>query len=83
MEKYQQIVVKDKRSDINIPFVKQANQIIAKTVMRKDNFQTSNPTLTYELAPHGYPDQEWMDNHEKEMKKLRTQLDKQQKDTYK
>ena len=83
LEKYQQIVVKDKRSDINIPFVKQANQIIAKTVMRKDNFQTSNPTLTFELAPHGYPDQEWMDNHEKEMKKLRTQLDKQQKDTYK
>jgi hypothetical protein len=36
-----------------------------------------------ELAPHGYPDQEWMDNHEKEMKKLRKQLDKQQKDTYK
>jgi GNAT superfamily N-acetyltransferase len=82
LEKYQQIVVKDKRTDINIPFVKQANQIIAKTVMRKDNFQTSNPTLTFELAPHGYPDQEWMDNHEKEMKKLRTQLDKQQKKVY-
>jgi GNAT superfamily N-acetyltransferase len=164
LEKYQQIVVKDKRTDINIPFVKQANQIIAKTVMRKDNFQTSNPVLSFEsggncdkplpnetedqfrtrcfgynpltppptgmirgenkekfdrvkyyekyyrnltpsdfniilednninieitqnkkiseIAPHGYPDQKWMDNHEKEMKKLRTQLDKQQKKVY-
>jgi hypothetical protein len=36
-----------------------------------------------ELAPHGYPDQEWMDNHEKKMKKLRKQLDTQQKETYK
>jgi hypothetical protein len=35
-----------------------------------------------ELAPWGYPDQEWMDNHEKEMKKLRKQLDKQQKEVY-
>jgi len=75
LEKYQQIVVKDKRSDINIPFVKQANQIIAKTVMRKDDFKTSNPVLSFEVAPHGYPDQEWMDNHEKKMKKLRKQLD--------
>jgi Asp-tRNA(Asn)/Glu-tRNA(Gln) amidotransferase C subunit len=45
LDKYNQIVVKDKRNDINIPFVKQANQIIAKTVMRKDDFKTSNPTL--------------------------------------
>ena len=50
LEKYQQIVVKDKRYDINIPFVKQANQIIAKTVMRKDDFKTSNPTLSVEIA---------------------------------
>jgi len=35
-----------------------------------------------ELAPHGYPDQEWMDNHEKKIKKLRKQLDKQQKELY-
>jgi hypothetical protein len=125
LEKYRQIVVKDKRYDINIPFVKTANQIIAKTVMRKDDFKTSSPTFAFEsggscekplpnesqdqyrtrcfgynpltpppsgmvqgetideLAPHGYPDQEWMDNHEKEMKKLRKQLDKQQKETYK
>jgi hypothetical protein len=87
LEKYKQIVVKDKRYDINIPFVKTANQIIAKTVMRKDDFKTSSPTFAFEtieeLAPHGYPDQEWMDNHEKKMKSLRKQLDKQQKETYK
>lgn len=50
LEKYEQIVVKDKRNNINIPFVKTANQIIAKTVMRKDNFQSSNPTLAFEIA---------------------------------
>jgi hypothetical protein len=38
LEKYKEIVVRDKRYDINIPFVKQANQAIAKTVMRKDDF---------------------------------------------
>lgn len=48
LEKYEQIVVKDKRSNINIPFLKQANQIIAKTIMRKQNFQTSNQTLQFE-----------------------------------
>ena len=50
LEKYNQIVVRDKRHDINIPFVKQANHIIAKTVMRKDDFKTSNQTLTIEIA---------------------------------
>jgi GNAT superfamily N-acetyltransferase len=48
LEKYKQIVVKDKRYDINIPFVKTANQIIAKTVMRKDDFKTSSPTFAFE-----------------------------------
>ena len=48
LQNYQQIVVTDKRHDINIPFVKQANKIIAKTVMRKKNFQTSNPKLAFE-----------------------------------
>ena len=47
-----------------------------------DKFKKINSKID-ELAPHGYPDQEWMDNHEKEMKKLRKQLDKQQKETYK
>ena len=49
LEKYKQIVVTDKRNSINIPFVKQANQIIAKTVMRKDDFKTSNPKLAFEM----------------------------------
>jgi hypothetical protein len=43
-----------------------------------DKFKKINSKID-ELAPHGYPDQEWMDNHEREMKKLRKQLDKQQK----
>jgi cytidyltransferase-like protein len=53
LEKYEQIVVKDKRSNINIPFLKQANQIIAKTIMRKSNFKTSNPTLAFEQLAKG------------------------------
>ena len=48
LDKFHQIVVKDKRNDINIPFVKQSNHIIAKTVMRKDDFKSSNQTLTIE-----------------------------------
>ena len=48
LEKYKEIVVRDKRYDINIPFVKQANQAIAKTVMRKDDFKSSDPILSFE-----------------------------------
>lgn len=48
LEKYKEIVVRDKRYDINIPFVKQSNQIIAKTVMRKDDFKSSDPILSFE-----------------------------------
>ena len=48
LDKYNQIVVKDERSDINIPFVKMANKVIAKTVMRKGDFQTSSPTIVNE-----------------------------------
>ena len=36
-----------------------------------------------EIAPHGYPDQEWVDNHDKELKKLRTTMDTQHKEFYK
>ena len=36
-----------------------------------------------EIAPHGYPDQEWMDKHDKELKKLRTTMDTQHKEFYK
>jgi hypothetical protein len=48
LDKYNQIVVKDTRSDINIPFVKMANKVIAKTVMRKGEFQTSSHTIVNE-----------------------------------
>ncbi len=48
LTKYQQIVAKDSRTNINIPFMLQANKIIAKTVMRKDNFMSSNPTYQFE-----------------------------------
>ena len=36
-----------------------------------------------EIAPHGYPDQEWVDNHDKKLKKLRTTMDTQHKEFYK
>ena len=51
LDKYNQIVVKDDRSNINIPFVKMANKVIAKTVMRKGDFQTTSPTIVNEETP--------------------------------
>ena len=48
LEQYGQIVAKDNRTNINIPFMKQANKVIAKTVMRKDNYMTSNPIYKFE-----------------------------------
>ena len=45
LAQYDEIVVLDRRNDINIPFAQMANQIIAKTVMRKKDFQTSNKKL--------------------------------------
>jgi hypothetical protein len=53
LDKYNQIVVKDSRSDINIPFVKMANKVIAKTIMRKGDFQTSSQTITNEAFTKG------------------------------
>jgi len=46
LNKYQQIVVTDDRTKLNIPFMKKANKAIAKTIMRKNNFRTSNAKLT-------------------------------------
>jgi hypothetical protein len=77
LQLYGQIVAKDNRSKINIPFMKQANKVIAKTVMRKDDFKTSSPEYKFEATPHGYPDQKWMDEHDKELKKLRKKFDKE------
>lgn len=45
IKRYQEFVVKDKNSSINIPFVSQVNQALAKTIMRKPGFMTPNPTI--------------------------------------
>ena len=86
LEKYKQIVVTDKRNSINIPFVKQANQIIAKTVMRKDDFKTSNPKLAFEVGVGtgqsgirmGYPSKDDLKRIEKRVKKQRSNTDSNQ-----
>ena len=52
-KEYDQFVVKDERSDINIPFKKRVDQIIAKTVMRKSDFKTSNAKYTFEDFNYG------------------------------
>ena len=48
VKQYKEFVVKDKRTNINIPFMVSANKLIAKTVMRKDDFKSSTPVLTTE-----------------------------------
>ena len=48
LNQYNQIVAKDNRTNINIPFMKQANKVIAKTIMRKDDFKTSDPEYKFE-----------------------------------
>jgi nicotinic acid mononucleotide adenylyltransferase len=54
LNQYNQIVAKDNRTKINIPFMKQANKVIAKTIMRKDDFKTPSPEYKFEaLAVSG------------------------------
>jgi hypothetical protein len=48
LNQYNQIVAKDNRTKINIPFMKQANKVIAKTIMRKDDFKTPSPEYKFE-----------------------------------
>lgn len=48
LKKYGEIVAKDNRTKINIPFMQQANKAIAKTIMRKDDFKTPSPKLNFE-----------------------------------
>ena len=48
VKQYKEFVVKDKRTNINIPFMVKANKLIAKTIMRKDDFKSSTPVLTNE-----------------------------------
>ena len=51
LNQYNQIVVKDDRTNLNIPFMKQSNKLIAKTIMRKDDFKTSDPKYKFESLP--------------------------------
>ena len=46
IKKYQEFVVKDDKTDINIPFVSQVNKVLAKTIMRKHSFSTTNPVFS-------------------------------------
>ena len=48
VKQYNQFVVKDNRTKINIPFMTVANKLIAKTIMRKDDFKSSTPVYTTE-----------------------------------
>jgi len=48
VKRYREFVVKDKNSSINIPFVSQINQALAKTIMRKPGFMTPDPAITLE-----------------------------------
>jgi hypothetical protein len=50
IKQYKEFVVKDKRTGINIPFMVQANKLIAKTIMRKDDFKSSTPVYTTETT---------------------------------
>ena len=49
LKKYGEIVAKDNRTKINIPFMQKANKAIAKTIMRKDDFKTPDPELKFEI----------------------------------
>jgi len=48
MKKYQEFVVSDKKTSLNIPFIQRANKLIAKTIMRKKDFKTNDPILSTE-----------------------------------
>ena len=52
IKKYHEFVVKDRNSNINIPFVSQINQALAKTIMRKPGFMTPDPTIALEEGIH-------------------------------
>ena len=47
LEKYKEVVAADDRTNINIPFMKQSNKVIAKTIMRKNDFKTSGEKLEF------------------------------------
>ena len=45
LNQYNSLVAVDDRTNINIPFMKQANKAIAKTIMRKKDFKSSDKKL--------------------------------------
>ena len=77
LNQYKIVVAKDNQTDINIPFMKLANKAIAKTIMRKRNFQTSDPILPLEEFMGGTMNKEEMAKHMANMKKLRKFFSKQ------
>ena len=48
INQYDEFVAKDRRTKLNIPFKSKVDQIIAKTVMRKSDFKTSNAEYKFE-----------------------------------
>lgn len=54
LKKYREIMVKDKQTNINIPFVQKANKLIAKTIMRTANWrQRKTPEFYFESLSNG------------------------------
>ena len=51
LTKYREVVASDNRTNINIPLVQMSDKIIAKTIMRKKDFQTPDPKI--ELQEEG------------------------------
>jgi uncharacterized protein YqgQ len=56
LKQYKEFVVFDNRSKINIAFMKVANRLIAKTVMRKADFKSATPVFTTETINEGVRD---------------------------
>jgi hypothetical protein len=56
LKQYREFVVTDNRSKINIAFIKVANKLIAKTVMRKVDFKSATPVFTTETINEGFRD---------------------------
>jgi hypothetical protein len=48
LKRYSEFVTTHNRYNINIPFVRMGNKLVAKTIMRKPNFLTSNPKFKFE-----------------------------------
>lgn len=49
LKKYKEFVTTNKKFDLNIPFVRMANTLVAKTIMRKADFKTPDPKFTFEV----------------------------------